>query len=268
VEVPVAKPAINPPSDASTRAAAAPAPAAEGEAPPLMQAIMEAMQAPGAREATHSMMRTAMNQMYPDLAVELGLSAEEADQFLDLLASRDDDSMDDAMAVMNGGPPNSAARESMLRQLEESQHAQEAQQSAMLGSRYTKWQDYQHTAAARNEIRELTTLLAPGGNPLTDAQAKELLPVIAAERRRIDQQERDWMTSPAAAQAPNLMQASAQHAIDAQQGLVDVVSKRLTAAQSELYRRKKEQDLRMMRAMMSMFGAGGAPPGSPGGTQP
>jgi hypothetical protein len=58
--------------------------------------------------------------------------------------------------------------------------------------------------------------------------------------------------------------------VKAQQSLVDVVSRHLTTAQSEYYRRKKEQEFAMMRSMMGiMLGTGGAPsPGTQGGTQP
>jgi hypothetical protein len=216
------------------------------------------------------MRRNGLSQSYPDLASELGLSADEANRFLDLLVSQDDDSMEEALALMEGTPPDSAAREALLRRTEEKQSAREAQQSAMLGSKYKKWQDYQQLLAARNEIKMLRTLLSTGGNPLTDAQATELLPVISAERQRNAQQERDWATSPAAAKAPNLAEAYTINMVEAQQSLVDVVSRHLTTAQSEYYRRKKEQELAMMRSMMGiMLGTGGAPsPGTQGRTQP
>lgn len=270
VETPANKPVIDAPSAVPARAAAAPAPAeAEPEPAPLMQAMMEAMQAPEARDASRSMMRAMLQQMYPDLAAELGLSADEANRFLDLLGGMEDDAMEDAMALVEGSPPGSAAREALLRRMEEKQRAQEAQQSAMLGNKYPQWQNYQHMATARNEINDLRTVLSTSDNPLTDAQAQQLLPVIAEEQRRIERQERDWMTSPAAVQAPNLMQASTTHALEAQQGLVELVSRQLTAAQSQLYRNKKEQELAMLRAMMGMFGGGGGQsPGMPGGVQP
>ncbi len=260
-KVPAAKPVVDVRPETSARTAAAPAPAvAEPEPAPLMKAMLEAMQASGAMDESRGMMRAMLNQNYPDLAAELGLSADEANRFLDLLGSQGDGSMEDVMALMEGGSPGSASREALLRRMEEKERAQEAQQSALLGSKYTKWQDYQHLVAARNEIKQLSTLLSTGDNPLTDAQAKELLPVITAEQRRSAQQEREWTTSRAAVQAPNLMQAYTTRMLEAQQGEVDVISKHLTIAQSELYRRKKEQELAMMRATMSMFGAGGTQP--------
>lgn len=269
-EVSAAKPAIDVSPAASARVIATPAPAAaEPEPAPLMQAMLQAMQASGVMDEERGMMRTMMGEAYPNLASELGLSADEANRFLDLLASQGAGSMEDAMAMMEGGPPDSAARAAVLRRTEERERAQEAQQAAMLGSKYTKWQNYQHLVAARNEIRQLTTLLATGENPLTDAQAKELLPVLTAEQRRIAQQERDWTKSRAAVQAPNLMQAYTTRMLEVQQREIDVVAKHLTTAQAEQYRRKKEQDLAMTRAMMGMFGGSGAPsPGTPGRTQP
>jgi hypothetical protein len=235
----------------------------------MMKAMLEAMQASGALDEERGMVRGMLAETYPDLATELGLSAEEASRFLDLLASQQSGSMEEAMEMMDAGPPDSPAREGLLRRTEEKQLAREAQQSAMLGARYTNWQDYQHLVAARNEIKTLTALLSTSGNPLSDAQAKELLPVVTAQQRRMAQQERDWAKSPAMAKSPNLMQAYMTSMAKTQQELVDVVSKHLTIAQAEVYRRKQEQEMAMMRAAMGMFGAGGPPsPGMPGGAQP
>jgi hypothetical protein len=250
--------ALNPQTVAAPAAIAVPpAPqqsAAEAGKTP-MNAVLKAMITPEGQDATRIMMRGVMTQMYPDIEQELGLTPQEKQQLFDLLAM---DGQESAALMLSGGQDPAATRE-LQRKLVEAQRAQEAKLAALLGSKYPKWEDYQSTVAARQQVDQLRRTLGASGNPLNDAQANQLVAAFAAEQRRSNKEIRAWSISAAAINSPNMMQESMQRSVATQGRLVDVAAPILDSAQLERYRRQVEQQASMLRATMGMLGAGGKP---------
>lgn len=257
-EAPAAAPAA-----AETRAAAAlekSSPSAANAARPAMAGVLEAMQSPQGQDFTRTMMRSLASQMYPDLAAELDLTDEEAEKLIDLLVKQQVDLSAESMAMMTGGAGDPAAMQAAQRKLVEKQEAQERELTAMLGSKYPKWEEYQGTAAARQQVVQLRGVLAGAGNPLSEAQEKSLVAAFAKEQSRIAREQREWMASPAALASSNMMQESLKQAVEGQRRLLDIAAPILDAAQLAQFRRQVDQQASMMNAMMGVMSGQGTRP--------
>jgi hypothetical protein len=198
-----------------------------------------------------------MAQMYPDIEQEMGLTRQEKEKLFDLMSSEGLDSAD----LLLADTQDPAARREVQRKMVESTRTQEAKLAALLGSKYPKWADYQSTAAARQEVDQLRRALSASGNPLSDAQSAQLVAAFADKRKRSDKENRDWSTSSAAIDSPDMMQEMMQREADSQLRLVDVAAPILDAAQMSRYKRQVEQQAAMLRATMGLMGqgAGGKP---------
>jgi hypothetical protein len=266
---PVAPPAA---ADASASPAAAqggptpPAEPATQQPPADANALAAALANPQSKEIVRSMMSSVVAQMYPDLAEELDLSPAEAQKFLDLLAKHQGDLGAESLQLLAGGMSDPAAMQALQRKLTEQQRANEAEVAATLGSRYPKWQAYQATAAARQQVSQLSTALNAAGRPLSDTKTEALVAAFAREQEQLQKEERDWGESAAAQNSPNMLAESLQRAAEAQRRSVDVAAPHLDSEQLALYRSQVEQTINMTGAMMGLMGgapgqAGAMPPG-------
>jgi len=138
--------------------------------------------------------RQMVMRRYPDLVAALGLTLEQAEQFLELLANQGS-----ATAVfefqnsgdkVSGIPPQELAR--LRHDLE---LAQQSAQSAVLGEAYPRWQEHQLTPRKSDEMLELQRLLGTHDFRLSDEQARSLGAAIDEQRHRLIQ---DLLNSPEA----------------------------------------------------------------------
>lgn len=251
-----ATPGVATPATTSARASAGQdqtSPAAQAARPPMAD-VLEAMQGPGGQDFTRTMLRSAMTQMYPDLAAELGLTDEEAGKLLDLMVKQQLDLTAESVAMITGGTDDPANMQATQRKLVEKQEAHERELAALLGGKYAKWEEYQGTAAARQQVAQLRGTLAAGGNPLSDAQEKSLVAAFAKEQSRVTREQREWMASSAALDSSNIMQESLKQALEGQRRLLDVAAPILDATQLAQFRRQVDQQASMLGAMMGMMG--------------
>lgn len=237
-----------PPAQVSAPPVPQSAPAAAGS--PMKQ-MLDAMNTPEMR----AMMRSSVAQMYPDIEQVLGLTAQEKTRLLDLLA---EEGMESA-GLMFDGPQDPAARREMQRKVVEADAAHDAKVSALLGNRYPKWEEYQGTTAARQEVDSLQRTLRNSGSPLSETQATQLVSAFAAEKTRSARELRQWSRSSAAINSPDLMQETVQRTVESQNRLVGVAAPILGPEQLDRYKRQVERETTMLRATMSMMGAGGQP---------
>jgi hypothetical protein len=266
---PVAPPAVALTAAAPTTASSEPKPpeaAAPATQAPAANAnpLAAALANPQATEFVRSMMSSMMAQMYPDLAEELDLSPEEAQKFLALLASQQGDLGTESLQLMTGGASNPAATQDLQRKLIEQQRANEAEVARTLGSRYPRWQAYQATAAARQQVDQLSTALSAAGRPLSESKTQGLVAAFARELEQAQKEEREWSESDAAVNSPNMMAETLQRAAESQRRTIDIAAPHLDAEQLALYRRQVEQTISMTGAMMGLMGGAGGAPGQSG----
>jgi hypothetical protein len=212
---------------------------------------------PEGREMARSVLRGTLPQQYPDLAKELGLTAEEAEKFFDLLAKHQTDLSADALNMLGGSGMGPAETQELQRKLAEKQQANEAELETMLGSRYPKWQEYQGTAAARQQVDRLKSALSSGSNPLSDAQSKSLIAALGAEQAKFQEEERSRFTPDAARSSTNMLEEQVQRMVDHNKDLVNVADRHLNAEQLAQYRRQLEQETNMAVSMIRMMQGSG-----------
>lgn len=138
---------------------------------------------PAYRKAMLAQHRLRLQPQYSELAAELGLSQDEADRFLDLLAEQSLRESTDGMKDDPGA--NSENPEERRRRLKERQEQAENERKALLGEeRFRTWTEYVNSAGARAQVRDLRTELATSSSPLREDQIKPLVKALAAEQQR------------------------------------------------------------------------------------
>ena len=167
---PPAQAAALPPSQSSTRAVAKPATATNNE----RRAVLAD---PAYRRARLAEARLELQRGYPQLVAELGLSADEAERFLDLLAEQSLRENDRAMKKQSGEDPMRWRREFYAQA--------EKERRAFLGEeRFGTWVEYVNSAEARAFVNDLRTQLATTTSPLREEQVKPLVKALATEHER------------------------------------------------------------------------------------
>lgn len=211
------------------------------------------MNDPEYREAMRTQHRMGLNQSYPDLAEELGLSAEQANRFLDLLVDQQLRFSQDADAF-SGRPSDPTQIAEMQRKAEERHRANQAEIAALLGDGgMQQWQEYQQTMGSRFRIRQLSSALEGTGSPLTPDQAKPLRQALAQrEKQMMQEMQRNppqWPTGKiTASDRLKLEEDQLERMEEANKRTRAAVSHILTSDQLEAYERMHEQELKMQRA--------------------
>lgn len=244
---------------AGSSASAPQAPTQAAAAPPA--GLLDAMSTPQGLEFASAMMRGMMGQMYPDIGEEMGLDPQEVDAFFDLLSRQQQEVTVDSLGLLSGNVQDPAERRDIQRKLQEREHEHAAELAAHLGARHAKWEQYQATTAARQQVNELKTSLATGAEPLSEEQYGKLVAAFAGEQKRIATEQREWSQSAAALDSPNMMQETMQRTVASQRRLLDVARPHLSAAQEAQYRRQVEQQMSMLQAVMGMMNPGQGSPG-------
>ena len=134
---------------------------------------------PAYRRARLAEFRLQLQQQqgYPQLVAELGLSAEEAERFLDLLAEQNLRENEQGMKERSGQDYMQWSRELYARA--------EKERRAFLGEeRFRTWTEYVKSAQARGMVSDLRTQLATTGSPLREEQIKPFVKALATEHER------------------------------------------------------------------------------------
>jgi hypothetical protein len=259
-----ARPQVQPAVAAAPPPAASPATTTAPAAPPAKAAVQAAsavLMADSAqrqkklledsefRRARINQVRGNIQLRFPNLAKDLGLSQQEADGLLTLIAEyqlRAEAVMADAMAAGNSPPPALIA--DLTRAQKEHEQQYKSAMAALIGpERAAAYQDYEETAPSRQRGNNLATMLTQAGKPLTPAQSKSLTALIVAEQRRRE----DELKTMAASGQP-LQQSQADRAIDSDRRVLSAAAGFLDAQQVELVRARFEQVAARTRASASV----------------
>lgn len=178
-----------PPADTTAPTSAPPAQAAtpppsQASKPVVAKPVVDAnrdwvavLRDPAYRRARLAEARLQLEQGYPQLVAELGLSGDTAERFLDLLAEqslREQDLSMDKEAVRD---PEKRRRELYAEA--------EKERRALLGEeRFRTWTEFVKSTQARGVVNDLRTQLATTNSPLREEQVKPLVKALAAEHQR------------------------------------------------------------------------------------
>ncbi len=201
-------PAGSPPKSSDNQALTAALQAAAASIPPpnaareehtrFMQEHMERQRAlmsdPEYRDALRVQQRMAFVRSHPDLAHELGLTAEQTDRLFSLMADHAMRNMDNSQVMSYDPAADPSIAEKAQRKAFEMQKAHEAQIAQLLGpQKFKAYQEYQSTLHIRYQATELSQLLASNGAPLDRELTKPLIKVLAQEHQRMAQVQIKYM---------------------------------------------------------------------------
>jgi hypothetical protein len=162
---------------------------------------------PEYREAMRMQQKAMLPSMYPDVAAELELTADEADALMSLLADQQVRSLERDRPFFEGQADPAMIQEAARNQ-QEQQTMMDNEIRDLLGEdKWRAWNEYKATMGVRHEVTQLRTTLAMNGAPLEDGQVKALQrALLEAQQRRLE----EWRRS--APQAPVPVERSAHSA--------------------------------------------------------
>ena len=132
---------------------------------------------PAYRRARLAEARLQLQRDYPQLVAALGLSAEEAERFLDLLAEQ-------SVREYERGMKEQPGQESMQWRRELGEQAERERRAFLGEERFRTWVEYVNSANARAIISQLRTELATSSSPLREDQVKPFVKALATEHQR------------------------------------------------------------------------------------
>lgn len=242
-------------------AATAPTAALASEQAEAFSANLRRMMAsPEGREITRANARLSMARQYPHLGAELGLSPAEVERFYDLLARQQADLMAETLGASGDVARDSAAMQEVLRKRGELRQAHEAELTAALGGKYPQWTAYQQSLPLRRQVAQLQSLLGGDDDSLSDTQARPLVATLAAEKARIDQEQRSAPRLPAGSTREQYQAQQQQRRADSNRRLLEAAAAHLTPQQVASYRRMLEQEQEMERVITATMEAQRAAP--------
>jgi hypothetical protein len=209
---------------------------------------------PEYREAMRTRHRMSLNQNYPDLAADLGLTPEQTDEFMNLLADQQLRAASGLeLADVDGFDPS--RRELLQAKLEERLRMDQAEQLQLLGADgMQRWEDYQKTSGARLRVRQLDTAFESAGMPLSDDQRSQLKSALA-ERERQREPRGAMFASGTTYDAEQMAQLREQQIERTEQEFARsraAVSHILSAEQLQIYQRMHESELTLQRAQLRL----------------
>ena len=132
---------------------------------------------PAYRKARLAEHRLQVQRGYPQIIAELGLSKDEAERFLDLLAEQSLRETESAIEKQPG--------DNLQQRWKQLQERADKERREFLGEeRFRTWTEYVNSASARGFVNDLRTELATSSSPLRDEQIKPLVKALATEHQR------------------------------------------------------------------------------------
>jgi hypothetical protein len=208
---------------------------------------------PEYRRKAAAQLRTALQQDYPGLVEKLGLSPNEADRLFDLLAEQQLELRAlPPLTLANSAPHDPSVLRGMIQVRQETQRRQEESLTSLLGDeRYARWQEYQQTRRARQQVaQQYAAPMKALGQPLNEAQEQALSAVLVAEGRR-QQQEiqrlRATGEQPRAVNAAQAMEETARRREESNGRVLAAAKPLLSGPQLESLRTILDQQVAIMR---------------------
>jgi hypothetical protein len=217
----------------------------------------ELMKDPEYRKLRMAQTRANIERNYAGLVEELGLTDREADGLFDLLAKNQLAMSEESQLLSINGNPDQAAIEEMSRRQMAMQREQEESIRAMLGGKYSQWQEYQQTRPARSRVTTLGSQLAQAGMPLTEAQTRSLTTAMIAEQQRQNQEMRTMArTVPINPADPDarvkMMEENFKRTEENNRRMVEVAAAHMSSKQLATYKEQMDQQLAMNRISLKM----------------
>lgn len=145
---------------------------------------------PEFRAAMLAQHRQIVERRHPDLARDLHISPEQAEKLYQLLATQGMAEREfllelDVQLPEDQMKPDPAIAEQRQRLYDARVHQYQDERQNLLGEdKYREWKDYQDSAVARVQMRQLRGQLADGTAPLQEGQYEQLVSLLTNEQER------------------------------------------------------------------------------------
>ena len=277
VPPPVTAPANESKATAPKPAVGAPAPAAafaflgsngatvrNGRMDPEMQRRMQEnfdrqralLKDPEYRELMRDQQKMGMRRMYGDMETMLGLSKEEADRVMDVLAEQQVRSMEQRPHFgMDGSQPDQAAIREQQRVFEETRRKNESELASALGSKYGEWQEYQQSMWSRSQVMRLKETLSGSDDPLRQDQIKPLVQALAREQQQMQTNSMRGQNANGYARPENQLRMQEEwleRTAQSHERVRNAVSSLLSPAQMQQLQDQQEQEHKMQELNLRM----------------
>jgi CRP-like cAMP-binding protein len=141
---------------------------------------------PESKKAMRGQQSMVVRMMYGDLAKELGLSREEANQLMELLTERQMSMATRGMELMGGDGADPKKVEASRKEIEQSRADYDAQINGLLGeARAEKFAEYERTVGDRMQMQQYQQAFTAAGVPLQDTQRDSLIAIMKEERMKM-----------------------------------------------------------------------------------
>lgn len=153
-----------------------------GSGSTMMSGLAKMFTDPEMKKSMRVQQLVGVRMIYGDLAKELGLSPEDSQQFMEILADRQ---MDLSAAAMAKFGPDGADKDASTQKVTDAQKRYAEQLQAMLGEeRYKKFQTYEGSIGDRFLLQQFEGQFSASGAPLEAAQKERLLGFMREERTK------------------------------------------------------------------------------------
>lgn len=242
-----------------TASAAAAVAAARATATSLSIDRTELLKDPEYRKAALAQARLTLDQNYPGLAEELGLTPAQTQEVFDLLAELQLERTSATFSLTAGGQPDQAAVTEMLRRNQELQRQQDERIAALLGpAGLERFKGYEETRSSRMQAQSVRRTMESAGVPLSDTQMRPLTDAYIAEQRRQRNDMESMMreiSQPGAGGQQRALELNMELQEARNRRLVEVARSHLTAQQLERFEASLDQQLAMNRASRRLMQA-------------
>ncbi|HWK49586.1 MAG TPA: hypothetical protein VNR40_06850 [Steroidobacter sp.] len=234
------------------------------------------MQDPEYREAMRVQTRGNFARQYPGVIAELGLDAQQADEFFDLLADqqlRTTEQMQPLWEMEGMDSSDPATRQERHRkiseQAQENQRRSEAEMTARFGQdKLQAWKEYQSSMGMRYELENMRNTLSANGLPLSDDLSKPMLKALAqaqqaeaneysAAMNRGEAHPMALLASNAARDGGNNMERQIDAMRKRNQRMLDAIAPYLSYQQRAAVEKQQDAQLKMQEAQLRLMRAQG-----------
>ena len=223
-----------------------------------MKGVAKMFKDPEMKKMMRTQQSMGVRMMYGDLAKELGLSTAEADKVIELLADRQMDASEKAMATMDDAEKDPAKLEQAGKDAQQVMTDYEAKLTAALGpEKKAKLDEFERGIGDRMALQQYQGSFAAAGQPLDDTQRAGLLQIMKEERMKtpagpLDPGNKDMAAAMKAMQSGDALEKSLETQRQLQQRVFDRAHTVLTPDQMNAFETAQKAQLQMQEMGVKM----------------
>ena len=223
-----------------------------------MKGMAKMFRDPEMKKVMRTQQSMGIRMMYGDLGKELGLSTAEADKLLELIADRQMDASEKAMASIDGAEKDPAKLAQAGRDAQQVVADYEEKLKALLGpEKKSKLDEYDRTLGDRMALQQYSGSFSAAGQPLDDTQRTGLLQIMKEERLKtpagpLDPGSKDMAAAMKAMQSGDALNKSLATQRDLQQRVMARAHTVLTPDQMNAFAEAQKAQLQMQEMGVKM----------------